>query len=296
MPKIAFLSAFDRTPGFLLKKMSRFTPGGRGKWEDLIGVGNLKEADYVAVCEDLPKGMKPGQIGLDRIIYIKREPDVIRSTPKRFMKCAIRLDMHTAFMLSIWRTGKTYDEMKEMDPPAKKKKLSCIVSNKKRTQGHRKRLQFVKQYSRRFPSSLDVFGRGMRSEVPQRCYKTLVPEDSESKWNGLAPYHYSFGFENCRQKNYFSEKFCDCILTWTLPVYWGCPNISSYFPDDAYFLVDFNEKGIYKKVFDKTRQPLSDVEMSALSEARNLIMDRYGVWPAVIRAIREREGTNEKTS
>ena len=35
--------------------------------------------------------------------------------------------------------------------------------------------------------------------------------------------------ENCLQPNYFSEKLIDCLITKTIPIYFGCPNISNFF-------------------------------------------------------------------
>jgi len=35
--------------------------------------------------------------------------------------------------------------------------------------------------------------------------------------------------ENNRSKDYFTEKINECILTRTVPIYWGCPNIGDYY-------------------------------------------------------------------
>ncbi|CAE7444546.1 yabN, partial [Symbiodinium necroappetens] len=35
--------------------------------------------------------------------------------------------------------------------------------------------------------------------------------------------------ENSRHENYFSEKLLDALLTQSMPVYWGCPNIGDFF-------------------------------------------------------------------
>ena len=41
--------------------------------------------------------------------------------------------------------------------------------------------------------------------------------------------------ENTSHKNYFTEKLHDCILTHTIPIYWGCPNISEFYNTDGLF-------------------------------------------------------------
>jgi glycosyltransferase involved in cell wall biosynthesis len=40
---------------------------------------------------------------------------------------------------------------------------------------------------------------------------------------------FSIIIENCLQPNYFSEKLIDCLITKTIPVYFGCPNIGDFF-------------------------------------------------------------------
>jgi hypothetical protein len=51
-------------------------------------------------------------------------------------------------------------------------------------------------------------------------------------WNKLIPlqsYKFSVGIENTIEKDYITEKFYDCILTETIPIYCGAPNIADYF-------------------------------------------------------------------
>lgn len=44
--------------------------------------------------------------------------------------------------------------------------------------------------------------------------------------------------ENSQEVGYFSEKLIDCLYTKTIPIYWGCPNISDYFNLDSIFVVN----------------------------------------------------------
>jgi hypothetical protein len=50
-----------------------------------------------------------------------------------------------------------------------------------------------------------------------------------NKLNILSTFQFSVVIENSQQTNYFSEKLIDCLVTKTIPVYWGCPNISEFF-------------------------------------------------------------------
>tara|TARA_R110000850_G_scaffold49550_2_gene122182 strand:+ start:127 stop:990 length:864 start_codon:yes stop_codon:yes gene_type:complete len=44
--------------------------------------------------------------------------------------------------------------------------------------------------------------------------------------------------ENQSVRHYFTEKLIDSFLTYTIPVYWGCPNIGSYFHTEGMILFD----------------------------------------------------------
>ena len=44
--------------------------------------------------------------------------------------------------------------------------------------------------------------------------------------------------ENQKVRHYFTEKLIDPMLTYTIPVYWGCPNIGSYFHTQGMILFD----------------------------------------------------------
>ena len=46
---------------------------------------------------------------------------------------------------------------------------------------------------------------------------------------------YSVAVESSSETNYFTEKLIDCLITKTIPIYWGCPNISDFF-DTSYWI------------------------------------------------------------
>ena len=49
---------------------------------------------------------------------------------------------------------------------------------------------------------------------------------------------YHICIENSKIENYFTEKLMDCFMTYTIPIYWGCPNIADYFDSRGMFIVD----------------------------------------------------------
>jgi len=94
---------------------------------------------------------------------------------------------------------------------------SCIASSKSFLPGHRDRLEFVQKIKER----VDLYGRGIR-EIP-------------SKFDALKNHAFSVAIENNTDSNdyYFTEKLTDCLITGTVPIYHGCPNIGEFFDMDG---------------------------------------------------------------
>lgn len=46
---------------------------------------------------------------------------------------------------------------------------------------------------------------------------------------------FSIIIENTQNVNYFTEKIVDCLITKTIPLYWGCPNINDFFDINGIF-------------------------------------------------------------
>jgi hypothetical protein len=49
---------------------------------------------------------------------------------------------------------------------------------------------------------------------------------------------FSLVIENSQQNNYFTEKICDCLITKTIPIYYGCPNISEFFDTTGWIIIE----------------------------------------------------------
>ena len=49
----------------------------------------------------------------------------------------------------------------------------------------------------------------------------------------LMKYKFHIAVENSSLPNYMTEKLHDCFLTKTVPIYYGCPNISDYYDMDG---------------------------------------------------------------
>jgi hypothetical protein len=51
-------------------------------------------------------------------------------------------------------------------------------------------------------------------------------------------FQFALVIENSKETNYFTEKIMDCIVTKTIPLYWGCPNIAEYFDTTGWIILE----------------------------------------------------------
>lgn len=133
----------------------------------------------------------------------------------------------------------------------KTKKLSMIVSSLGFSSGnYRKRLALLTKI---LDSDLeiDIYGRGLN--IKDDRYKGAIP----SKHIGLIPYEYSIAIENCNEKNYITEKFADCVLCNTIPIYNGAPNISDVYDDRYFRTIDLDSLTIIDDIRQIIAKPAS---------------------------------------
>ncbi len=167
-----------------------------------------------------------------------------------------------------WWIGKTYDELMIMKPPEKTKLVSTIVSGKRFLPGHEHRLDFIQTWL--IQNELDLYGRWSHPKSLGRL---------DDKFDGLQDYKYSIAMENGRTQGYFTEKLVDVILSWTMPLYWGCTNIADYFPEGSYIPIVLNADEMFKMLGEHK------INMEALAEARQLILNRYQFWATIENVI-----------
>jgi len=124
--------------------------------------------------------------------------------------------------------------------PKKKNIMSIMISEKFDAPGHRYRHQLTKKILlTKLP--VDIYGKGCRY-----YYKN---NDSRIKGEfiSIEPYeNYQFHIciENFIKPHYFSEKITNSLLCSATPIYHGCINIDSYFPDNVIHLSADVEKDI----------------------------------------------------
>ncbi len=159
-----------------------------------------------------------------------------------------------------------YDSLLALEPQEKKNKISVITSAGKHFPGHKKRLRFLERLSaHEISKHIDFFG-GYHNPV-------------EDKMEALGGYRYHLALENSVVPDYWTEKLADPLLAWCLPIYYGCPNIGSYFPRDSLVSIDIDN-------FDQTVQSLWGLLETDLHEksigpikvAREMVLSQYNIF------------------
>ena len=117
-------------------------------------------------------------------------------------------------------------------------------------------------------------------------YKGCSPygkDDSKHRW--VSRYNYSLAFENGNLNGYFTEKINDVFMAYTMPIYWGAPDINKYFPEDSLEYLDITSPDACDILYEKVHQPITEKNVLAIGEARRRIMDVWSEWPTIKRII-----------
>jgi hypothetical protein len=287
-----------------LDNVSRQTPNKSGTWGSITATIDPEEAEYIIVLN------RPTmQVNADRMLLFSAEPPIFR--PEWSDIDALRkYPVSDLYFPQIWWISKSYDELVSMDPLDKTGLLSWITSSKGKgrrsfvnrvrkifvrigidehrrrriplirgpSDGHILRMEFLDRLVSHSPDLLDLYGRG---DFSGPYYLGEV----EDKWNGLHPYRYSLVVENYSGENYFSEKLTDALLSWCMPIYWGCTNLEEFIPEDSFVDIDIENPDAPKRVEAIVRSDIREQNLDAIAEAREKLINEYQLWPTVERAI-----------
>jgi hypothetical protein len=161
---------------------------------------------------------------------------------------------------------------------SKRQKISIISSLAQDLPGHRQRNRLISQLLEKYEPLRDhTYGRGRTQEL-------------ESKLDGLLEYQFSLAIENSRQSSYISEKFTDCILAGTIPVYLGALNVASFFPAGSFVSLNSVE---FQEIDEKLESLTSDFYLSrvpAIEAAQHLLATQYNLIGLIESVLSEAPG------
>ena len=270
----------------------RQTPGQRGIWDNIqFTVAPVEECDYAVMlnnnmkCESIVKCPSENIWALMQEPYVKGFTDWMSEGHKLFYRVythhiTSKVPKYIVSQPALpWYVNKSFDQLSQMDIPAKSKTLSWIVGKALSVPGHFKRLSFLKFIQEKNYIDIDLYGTAVR-----------VIED---KWDGLAPYKYSLAIENSCSPDYWTEKIADCFLSWTIPFYYGCTNLNKYFPEESFIRIDIDKPEI---AIDRVKSAINNNEwekrLPALKTAREKVLNQYQLFPHLAEQIKLHHSNN----
>jgi len=276
------------------------SPNNRAKWGSCSFIFDPleKEYDWLVIIDDVPSVLPNRTEQLtcpkENTILVTTEPSSIarygRAFAKQFHYLITNQDEkilpHPNAIRSqtgmLWYYGKDYDSIVSVTHPKKTKKISTICSNKK--QGHtihRLRYEFTKIMEERIPE-LDRFGRG---------FKWI-----DTKAEGLDDYEFHVAIENHFAPHVWTEKLADAFLGFTVPIYFGCPNVYDYFPKESLIQIDITDvEGSIAKIKEIiATEGEYERRLPAVKEARRRVIEEYNLL-AMINDIVENNSNENKS-
>lgn len=267
--------------------LNRF-PGNRPSWGccDFTFDANCQDYDWLVVYDDLPaqpNGTKRWEESLacsrEQTLLITTEPSSIKPYGHGFLKqfgyvltsqepwCVRHPGAHYSQPGLIWfygnhGVGASHDYLITHSPEAKTKTIATVCSSKQQKHTlHNDRHRFTQRLKADLPE-MDVFGHGVR----------YIDDKSEA----LDAYRYHLAIENHICAHHWTEKLSDCYLGMTLPFYYGCPNLTDYFPAESFLEINIFE---YEQACEQIQRAIVDdfysQRLSAIREARRLFLESY---------------------
>jgi hypothetical protein len=267
------------------EQYEKCTPGNTGVWNDVHFTSDpVPVCDYAVVVHRTPGWVVEITCPQDHLWLAHFEPPIeywqgINRDNHRYAR-VFTTDpalsgaryVHTN-PLHQWMIKRDYDFLARLEIPEKIRDCSWIMRNIMVFPGHQARQRFLEHISGNI--QFDLFGRG---------YAFL-----DDKWDGLAPYRYSFVIENHQNELYWTEKIMDCFLTWTMPIYFGARRITDFFPAEAMIQIDLEDPDVPQKIKDAMAGGAWEKNLDALREARHRVLNEHHILAQLARSIHRHE-------
>jgi hypothetical protein len=260
----------------------RQTPNWSGEWGNYVFFLNdaINECDFWVIFSKYNLEKEQCYCPPQNVIFMPSEAYSIEQFNEGFLKqfaliiTCQREIKHPNVKYDLgahpWFVDKSYDELLQMKPIHKTKKISLVTSNKVITDGHKKRLDFAYKLKDYFKNEIDLFGRGIK--------------EFDNKWDVVAPYQYSIAIENDNCDDWLTEKFFDCHLAYTYPLYYGCPNAEKYFSAKSFSRINIDD-------FDDSIKTIENIladtnhyhdHVQFLESERIKVLNNYNIFPLLV--------------
>ena len=244
--------------------------------------------DLVVVYENVskPVTVKCREGG---IIFISGEPPLSKNYPREFLKqfdfvitthknirhnnfvnSQLGLNWHYGLSHETKLTRYSFEDLESLKRPSKPKLISVITSSKEMMPGHNYRIKIIQRLKEDFSDYIDFYGKGSNF--------------IDCKSDAINPYKFHICMENTMVNHYWSEKFADPLLGYSVPIYSGCPNISEYFDTKGFFIFDMKNYNSIREVIErilKNPEKVYEECFDSLEKNRDLLLHKYTIFDVI---------------
>jgi len=236
-----FAVVFNRTADTIRVEAKLITVIQEPSWSDAHGLQFLTRSDYILIHEpglfEWNNRLKLGGKIIETPTYIFYNDEIDRSF------------------------------FQHSEKVVKTKKVSMVVSNLNfRIGNYKRRLSLVEEILKS-DLDIDIYGRGLNIADPR--YKGELVH----KYEGLLSYEYSIAIENCNEKNYVTEKFIDCVLCNTIPIYNGAPNITDIYDGRYMRKIEIWSDTIIEEIKEIIKEPAPDSRVN-----KDIYFEQYNLY------------------
>tara|TARA_R110000737_G_scaffold299033_1_gene305864 strand:+ start:711 stop:1523 length:813 start_codon:yes stop_codon:yes gene_type:complete len=168
-----------------------------------------------------------------------------------------------------------------------------------------KKDQYEKNHTKEFKIAhlcgklLKTYGHSLRHEIlareneltnPTKFYDVYgdrynIEEARIGKEEIFSNIQYGVAIENVSHRGYFTEKILDCFLLKTIPIYWGCTNISDYFNKDG--IIEFGNVDDFIYITNKLNKDFYDTKKETIEENYQLALKYVDYEKNIVKKITE---------
>ena len=132
----------------------------------------------------------------------------------------------------------TLDEVAQIDITKKRFEVSSVFGNKHSAIGHRFRRQVFLNRNLFTSIPCNFFLSNDANFFSEPLNEKINFCRPETKFDLFKESQFHLVIENSRQTNYFTEKLLDALITYTIPIYYGCPNIADFFDTSGWIILE----------------------------------------------------------
>lgn len=263
----AFITAFNPDINLIVNKRNPFIP-----------LSSNTDKNWLLHIEP-PGYIKKLDMANDK--KVKNYSRVYTSAPELFEKggrfIASPPFVHWHLAVSSYTTGNNmiydFDFLRgNTNVPQKEASLVAINSSINDLPGHKLRADFITMLCEK-NLKFDLYGSTIWSKYKQ--YKNDAPN---GKWPVYSRSKYVLVIENEVSPYYWSEKFTDAVLCYSMPIYYGSPKIGEYFPEGSYITIDIKKASAFDDLQDILNSDYYEKNIHKLIEARHLILTKYNMF------------------